>query len=258
MSLLPLPSEWFSYGVGFALGFATCLALSLRKQPIQNLQTLNWKSGDLLKFTFGPQSHSDASAISAETLSSDKEEGIVNALLIDWIKKDPRSSYAVADFSRLASNLKDAGLSDALALKFIDGGLEYLASNILVYRELAKRLASLTRGSQLLQQMQLAMYAYCWLYGPQAEYYSRGFDIARELDAFKDRWAMIPGEMLESIARAIDDNSDPLTKAIDPSLPFALDDIYSDSAIHDDLRELWDNISGDFGEIIRILNSYKR
>lgn len=109
----------------------------------------------------------------------------------------------VADLSRLSSNLRKAGLSDSLALKFIDGELNYLISNIIIYRELAKRQASCTKGSQLLQRMQLAMYAYCFLYGTRAEYYSRAFEIARKIDIFKAKWALIPNEILEAITRAI-------------------------------------------------------
>ena len=258
MNLSSVPSEWFNYCIAFVFGFATCLVVSLRKQPIQNLQALNWKSGDLLKFTFGPQENLEGATKGAKLLSSSEEKGVINALLIDWIKRDPSTSTAVADLSRLSSNLKDAGLSEPLALKFIEGDLNYLISNIVIYRQLAKRLASCTRGSQLLQQMQLGMYAYCWLYGPQAKYYTRAFDIARRIDAFKDRWALIPGEILESITHAIDNNSDPLTRAIDPGLPAVLDDIYDNPAIHDDQRELWDNISSDFYLIMADLDSYKR
>jgi hypothetical protein len=258
MNLFSVPPEWFNYCIAFVLGFATCLVASMRKQTIQNLQTLNWKTGDLLKFTFGPQENLEGATKGAKPLSSSEEEGVINALLIDWIKRDPSTSTAVADLSRLSSNLKDAGLSEPLALKFIEGDLNYLISNIVIYRELAKRLASCTRGSQLLQQMQLAMYVYCWLYGPQAEYYTRAFDIARRIDAFKARWTLIPGEILESITHAIDINSDPLTKAIDPGLPAVLDDIYDNPAIVDEKRELWDNISSDFGRILAVLDSYKR
>ena len=234
------------------------MVVSLRKQPIQNLQALNWKSGDLLKFTFGPQENLEGAPNGAKPLSSSEEEGVINALLIDWITKDPSTSTAVADLKRLSSNLTNAGLPEPMAIKFIEGDLNYLISNIVIYRELAKRLASCTRGSQLLQQMQLAMYAYCWLYGPEAECYTRAFDIARRIDTFKDRWALIPGEKLEAITHAIDNNSDPLTRAIDPGLPAVLDDIYDNPAIHDDQRELWDNISSDFGQILAVLNSYKQ
>ena len=258
MDLLSLPSQWVGYVVAFSLGYAACLVRSLRKQPILNLQILNWKSGDFLRLTFSPQEHAKELPQGAKPLSPSEQEGVVNALLIDWIKKDPSSSYAVADLSRLSSSLRKAGLSDALALKFIDGELNYLISNIIIYRELAKRLASCTRGSQLLQRMQLAMYAYCFLYGPRAEYYSRAFEIARRLDIFKGKWALIPGEILEAITRAIDSNRDPLTSAIDPSLPALLDDICDNPAINAEQRELWSDINSDFDQILDVLNSYNR
>jgi hypothetical protein len=89
MSFLSVPSEWVNYGAAFTVGFAFCLVISLRKQPIQNLQALNWKSGDLLKFTFGPQLHSEESCKAVKSLSPRELEGAVNALLIDLIKKTP-------------------------------------------------------------------------------------------------------------------------------------------------------------------------
>lgn len=258
MNLLSAMPEWVKYFTAFSIGYAVCLVASLRKQPIQNLQALNWKTGDLLKFTFGTQSNIDIGANGAKSLSTSNAEGIINKLLLEWIRRDPSSSTAVADFSGLSLNLKQAGLTESQAMTFIKGDLNYIVSNIITYRELAKRLASCTRGSQLLQQMQLAMYAYCWIYGPQADYYKRAFDIARRIDAFNDKWTLIPEETLETIARAIDSNSDPLTSAIDPCLPFVLDKIYDNPDIHEDLRELREDLGSDFGRILAVLDSYKQ
>lgn len=257
MSLASIATEWTALGVAYALGFATPFVLSLRKQPVQHFQPINFKTGDLLKFTFAPPEKTTGIVKGDTDISAGREEGLINSLLIDWITRDVVPSAAVADISRFSKNLKDAGLSEPQVLRFVQGDLTYLLSNIVIYRELAKRLASCTRGSQLLQQMQLAMYAYCWIYGPTAENYARAFDIARRIDAFKDRWALIPGGTLETLSNAIDANADPLSTAIDPGLPNLLDDIYDNPAIHAETRELWGEIKEDFDKILAILNSHQ-
>lgn len=212
-----------------------------------------WQPGDLLKFTSCTQGDLHGVAKGAEILSSKEEVGIINELLISLIREDPSRSEAVADLSRMSSILKDSGLSEQQIIKLINGDLQYLISNMITYRAMARCMLNFIKGSQLLQQMQLAMYAYCWIFGPNADHYSRAFEIARLLDHFKDKWFLIPGDLLRQITDALDDNA-PLSKGIDSGLPGILSNIVDNPAIHDDTRELLDEVLTDFGIIVEILD----
>jgi len=259
VNLFASSSELIAILVAYACGFATPYLLRFRKQQVQHFQALNWKTGDLLRFTFQTQEPLSASSESLQGSSESDKAGAINEMLIDWIKRDPGSSGLVADVSKLSSMLMAAGIGEAQAMLFIDGELGHLGSNVLVYRELAKRFASCIRGSQMLQDMQVALYLYCWSFGHDAQYYSRAFEIARTIDRFKARWALIPGSVLQSLSDAIDDNSEPLSTAIDPALPSTLDDIYNNPMIHEEGRKMLEDVLDDFSRIVEALNSrYKR
>ena len=258
MNLFTSSPELLTFCLVYACGFATPYVFRFRKQQVQHFQALNWKTGDLLRFTFQAQEPLSTSSESLQATKEREKSGVINQILIEWIKRDPGSSSLVADASKLSSMLMEAGLGEAQARMFIDGELGYLGSNIIVYRELAKRFASCIRGSQMLQDMQVALYVYCWSFGCDAQYYSRAFEIARIIDRFKARWALVPGSVLKTLSDAIDENSEPLSNAIDPALPSTLDDIYDNPMIHEDLREMWEDVRDDFYRIVEVLdNHYK-
>ncbi len=229
----------------YTLGFATPYVLGLRKQNIQHLQAANWKTGDLLKLTFW-SSELGQDAASKLTSSPNDQGEQISEMLMKVLKSDTEAADLVAELSRMTDRLVDGGLTEVQAKRFIDGSLSYLPRNIVTYRAIGMRLAGCILCGQLLQRLQLPMYAYCWTFGDSDQDCSRAFDIARTIESSKSKWALIPYEKLELIMTNINQAQGPLSTELASSLPGELDDICANPDIEEDLMSMWNQIKTDF------------
>ena len=92
MNLFISSPELLTFCLVYACGFATPYVFRFRKQQVQHFQALNWKTGDLLRFTFQTQEPLSTSSESLQATKEREKSGVINEILIEWIKRDPGSS----------------------------------------------------------------------------------------------------------------------------------------------------------------------